>query len=310
MAVRTDLERIDEWWEVGFERDGALGFALFASSADDLWRTIPVPMVVADDAWLGGRLRLRPLVEPAGDDHEGALVSVVSKERVRIFQLHAGRLDELLDRVEKTVDALHGGWTRPEYERHLESLVHRHLKAVAADLDRSVRAANGAEVVVVAPDELRGELQALLSAETRGVNIEWVRGDDDATPAELLETVRPLLAESRRRRRAADLDRWRAELGRRGLATAGWEETLDASADARVRVLFLRRTASRTAYRCPSCERPAATAGLCVLDGVTLVPDDGVELAIRNTLIFGGTVELVDGDELEAADGIGALLRF
>ncbi|MGZ4357859.1 MAG: hypothetical protein ACXVRU_13735, partial [Gaiellaceae bacterium] len=101
VAVRTDLERIDEWWEVGFERDGALGFALFASSADDLWRTIPVPMVVADDAWLGGRLRLRPLVEPAGDDHEGALVSVVSKERVRIFQLHAGRLDEVLDRVEK-----------------------------------------------------------------------------------------------------------------------------------------------------------------------------------------------------------------
>jgi hypothetical protein len=310
VAVRADLERIDGWWQHRFEHDGALGFALFVSSLDDLWRELPLAAVVPDDAGLGARLRLLPLVEPAGNDHEGALVAVVSKERGRILELRGGRLEEVDARYEERADALHGGWARPEHEHHLEMIVHRHLKAVAAEINRRVHAAKGCELALIVPEELRGELEAALSGEARGAIVGWARADDDATPAELLELVQPLLAESRRRRLVDDIERWRAARGRGGPATAGWEDTLEACAEGRVELLLLWRNGTRSAWRCPRCERPDANAGVCVLHGNTLVPDDGVELAIRTTVTYGGTVELIEEDDLEAPDGIAALLRF
>lgn len=310
VAVRADLERIDAWWQTGFAHDGARGFALFISSLDDLWRELPLQAVVPDDAGLGARLLLFPLVEPVANDHEGALVAVVSKEQSRILQLRAGRLEEVDARSEERVAELHGGWARPEYEHHLEMIVHRHLKTAADAIDRSVRAAKAHELALIVPAELRGELEATLSAEAREAIVGWARADDDATPAELLELVRPLLAESRRRRLADDLDRWRAARGRGELATAGWEDTLEACAEARVKLLLLRRHGTCSAWRCPRCERPAANAGVCVLDGARLIPDDGIELAIRTTVTNGGTVELFEEDDLEAPDGIAALLRF
>src|SRR4051812_41662947 len=38
VAVRSDLERIRGWWDNEFDRDGARGLAIFASSTDGLWR--------------------------------------------------------------------------------------------------------------------------------------------------------------------------------------------------------------------------------------------------------------------------------
>ncbi|MGZ4415012.1 MAG: baeRF10 domain-containing protein [Gaiellaceae bacterium] len=311
MSVRSDLERIDEWWEQSFERDGALGFSLFASSADALWRELPLAAVVADEAGLGARLRLRPLVELAGDDHEGALVSVVNRERSRVLRLHAGRLDEIGQRSEERIGALHGGHARPGYDHHLESLAHRHLKAVARDLDTTVHGSEARpELVVVGPEELRGELELSLPPEVRRAIVGWTHAKDDATPSELLDAVRPVLAEARQRRRAACVDRWRVARASDGLATAGWEETLAASAAGRTELLLILRTAQRSAFSCPRCELPAVSAGLCPLHGLRLVPDDGVERAIHDTVAFGGIVELIDGNELDPAHGIGALLRF
>src|SRR5207248_2768301 len=42
LALRDDISRIQSWWESEFVREGARGLAIFASSADDYFRPLPL----------------------------------------------------------------------------------------------------------------------------------------------------------------------------------------------------------------------------------------------------------------------------
>jgi hypothetical protein len=314
VAVRADLVRIDEWWQAGVSRDNALGMALFLSSLDGLSQALPLVDVVADAAGYGPRLRIGPLVEPTANDPEGALIVVVTSRRGEIYRIEAGKLERVVDRHDQ-IPFGRGSRSRAEYQDHLEMLVHRHLKGVEAEVDGTVRAAqrrSGAELelVVIIRDELRGEFEAAASDEVLKAIVGWAHAEEHATPAELLQVARPVLDGARTRRRQSRLERWRAARARDVLATVGWEETLEASADGRVELLLLGRGLSRSAFRCVKCGRPALAAGTCPFDGEQLVRDDGVELAVHETVEHGGTADVVDGEELADAEGIGALLRF
>src|SRR5204863_248022 len=63
VALKADLDRVRSWWDSEFDRDGARGLALFASSLDNLWLTMPLAQSVSDEARLaGGATRGRPAV--------------------------------------------------------------------------------------------------------------------------------------------------------------------------------------------------------------------------------------------------------
>ena len=98
--------------------------------------------------------------------------------------------------------------------------------------------------------------------------------------------------------------------GRKGRATAGWQETLEAASDGRVEQLLVGEGAEHEAFRCPKCGRASATPGPCPVDGERMEPyPDGLDLALHLALSYGGTVVPVNGGTLAEA-GIGALLRF
>jgi peptide subunit release factor 1 (eRF1) len=110
----------------------------------------------------------------------------------------------------------------------------------------------------------------------------------------------------------AVLERWREEIGRNGRAAAGWAQTLEAASDERVELLLFREGANRPAASCPHCGRVSAEGGKCPLDGTSMErSDDGLDLAVHQTLIHGGTVWAVqDHRDLDPVEGIGALLRY
>src|SRR5205085_12201222 len=56
LAVRDDLERIRTWWDDEFDRDGARGVAVFASSADGLFRAVPLREAPKDSVRVGHEL--------------------------------------------------------------------------------------------------------------------------------------------------------------------------------------------------------------------------------------------------------------
>src|SRR6185437_2261619 len=151
-----------------------------------------------------------------------------------------GRLAEEVDESEET-QGQHdqGGWSQARYQRHIEKLVRDHLKTVGSELDRRARRTSDLLLVLVAPEEMRGEIEGLLSAEAREALVGWANAEAHASPSELLEIVRPLIDEGVARREAELVERWRSERGRGARASSGWEETLAAASDARVDVLLL-----------------------------------------------------------------------
>lgn len=310
-ALREDLSRLRRWWNDEFDRDGIRGLAVFASSLDGLLRTLRLSARVPDAVHLGRQLLLRPLTGAVGRG-DGALVAVVSREQGRVFAYADGRLVEEVDESEETPGQHdQGGWAQARYHRHIEKLVHDHLKTVGGELDRRVRDGGDLVLVGVAPEEMRGEIEALLSAEAREALVGWTNAEAHAGPAELLDVVRPLIDESAARRDAELVERWRGERGRGGRVSAGWEETLAAAFDARVEVLLLEEDANREAWECPACGRGSARSGNCPLDGATLEHRaDGADVAVHGVLSHGGTVLALGAGALVDADGIGAVLRF
>jgi peptide chain release factor subunit 1 len=310
LALKDDLQRIRAWWD-DLDLDGAQGVAIFASSADGVFRGLPLAEPAGDLARIGSEFAVTPLLGQLGRD--GALVAFVSRERGTVYRFDGGRLSEVVDESEEAPGQhSQGGWSQARYQRHIEKIVQQHLKAVGEEIDKQARRANGVQMVVVAPEEMRGDFEGALSTEARESIVGWTTAEAHAGPKELLGVVRPLLDEARARVEQAELERWQEEHGRGGRAAAGWKQTLDAASDGRVDVLLLDETSGgHQAWQCPQCGRASADGGKCPLDDTKLEEaPDGAELAIHRTLAHGGSIVRLGAGALGDASGIAATLRY
>ncbi|HET7572125.1 MAG TPA: Vms1/Ankzf1 family peptidyl-tRNA hydrolase [Gaiellaceae bacterium] len=312
-GLKADLERLAQWFEADFRRDGARGVAIFAAGLDNLFTPLSLPWAVEDDARIAAQLYLAPLVRLVGRG-DGALVAYVGRERGDVYRLRAGQLVPLADQTTE-VPGRHdqGGWSQARYERHIETIVDRHLRDVADALDTCVRRLRGVRVVLVGPEETRSGFEEILSHEVRSCLVGWASAEAHADPQRLLAAAQPLLDEWRTGRVDELLGRWREEAAKNGRAATGWEETLEAASDGRVELLLVQDGADQAAWECPACGRASMTDGTCPLDGTTLErADAGLDLAVHQTLTHGGTVEVIGEEhrDLEPVGGVAALLRF
>jgi peptide chain release factor subunit 1 len=311
-ALKADFERIATWFDDEFERDGSQGLAVFAAGLDNFWRTLALPEPVRDSARVSRDFYVSPLVSLVSRG-DGTIVAVVGREQGQLYRLRAGRLEEIAEHYdEQPGQHDQGGWSQSRYQRHIEKLVQEHLKGVAQELDRSKRQLQSPKIVLVGSEEMRSEFTSALSAEVRASLVGWTQAQAQAGAAEILQAVTPVLEKAESKDEAEVIERWREEAGRNGRAASGWEQTLEASSDARVELLLFQEGADRPAYRCPACGRAAVSEGSCPLDGTRLEPtDSGLDLAVHQTLAHGGAVWAIrHHQDLAPAEGIGALLRF
>jgi peptide chain release factor subunit 1 len=311
-GLKADFTRIQDYYEREFTREGARGLAVFIAGLDNVWRPLALTEPVRDDVKVGRTLYLAPLVPLIGRG-EGAVVVVVGRERGRFYRLRGGRLEELVDHTEEQPGQHdQGGWSQARYQRHIETLVHDHLKEVAEELDRVVRRLHGPQVVVISSEETRADFDDLLSKDAGAAIVGWTHAEAHAQAPELLELATPVLERWRAEQEQAALERWREEAGRDGRAAAGWEQTLEAASDGRVDLLLFQDGADHPAARCPRCGRVALEDGKCPLDGTSMErSEEGLDLAVHQTLIHGGSVWAVQHrQDLEPVEGIGALLRY
>lgn len=311
-ALKSDFERIATWFDDDFERNGSQGLAVFAAGLDNFWRTLPLPEPVRDSAKVGRDFYLSPLV-PLVSRGDGTIVAVVGREQGQLYRLLAGRLEEIAEHYDEAPRQHdQGGWSQGRYQRHIEKLVHDHLKGVAQELDRSKRQLQSPRIVLVCSEEMRSEFSDALSAEARASLVGWTPAQAQAGPVGILQAVTPVLEEAEAKDEAEVIDRWREEAGRNARAASGWEQTLEASSDARVELLLFEDGTDRPAFRCPACGRATVSEGSCPLDGTRLEPtDSGLDLAVHQTLAHGGAVWAIrHHEDLAPVEGIGALLRF
>jgi peptide chain release factor subunit 1 len=311
MAIRDDLARLNAWWEDELTHAGARGFAVFASAADDFFRALQLPDPPGDAVHVGSSLHVTPIVGQFSDD--GSLVAAVSRERGTLYRVQSGRLVELLDNsLEQPGRHDQGGWSQARYQRHIETLVLRHLKAVSTELDRTVRQLGaGLGIVVVAPEEARAELERELSHETRRAIVGSTSAEAHAGPADLLALARPFFDQARARLEHDVLERWQEARGRGERSAEGWQQVLDAAADGRVETLLLEERSDRQVWECPRCGRASVEPGLCPVDEVAFEePGEGADAAIRQTVAHGGTFVRLAAGALGDGAEIGALLRY
>ncbi len=311
-ALRNDLERIRRYVDDEFDRDGARGLALFCSGSDNLWQPLPLSEHVPDELRVGRELYLAPLVPLVGGN-DGAFVGVVGRERGDLYRLENGRLVTVEERFdEQPGQHDQGGWSQARYERHIENLVHQHLKAFGELLDRRVRAARDARVVLVCAEDMRSEVTGVLAPETQAAIVGWATAEAHAGTAELLEVATPLLEAARAKDERRALDRWQEEAGKQGRAASGWEQVLEAASDGRVECLLFREGASREAFQCPRCGRGSIQGGACPLDGTSMDPHgDALDLAVHQVLSHGGSVLAIrSSPDLDSVEGVAALLRY
>jgi len=311
-GLRKDVQRLRDYFEQEFDRDGTLGLAIFCAALDNLWVPLPLSARVPDAVKVNRNLYLEPLVSLVGRG-EGALVIFVGRERGDLYRLRAGRLEEIVDQHDETPGRHdQGGWSQARYQRHIEKLVHDHLKEVAEHVDERLRRLRGPRLIVVASEETRAEFEDVLSNEARKAIIGWTTAEAHATPADLLELVEPLLESWRAEQETEVVERWKEEAGRNARAASGWSKTLEAASDGRVDLLLFQEGAGHEAWECPACGRVGIEGGACPLDGTQMEQrDDGLDLAVHQTLAHGGTVLAIrQRQDLEPVEGVGALLRF
>ncbi len=308
-ALKADLERIDEFFQ-GLDRDGVRGMAVFASQLDSVWRTLRLPQAVNDAVKVNKEFHLSPLV-PLLRGLDGTLVVQVGREQGRFFRLDRGQLHEVADHTEDTAGPHdQGGWSQARYQRHIDKLVHEHLKTVADELDKR-RRGGAPRIVLVGPEEMKSDFIEKLSKETQQAVVGWTHAEAHANAAELLETAMPLLEEARAEEETELAEAWKEAAGKGGRAASGWAETLEAASDAAVETLLVQDGAEQPAFECPKCGRAQLEGGDCPLDGTLMEPDEGLDLAVRLTLAMGGSVvPLSYSQDLAPVGGIGALLRF
>jgi len=311
-GLRDDVDRLREFFDTDFSREGSHGYAVYSAGLDNAWQPLPLSERVPDLVKVGRTFYLAPLVPLIGRG-DGVLVAFVGRERGDLYRLRGGRLEELAKEFDEQPGRHdQGGWSQSRYQRHIEKLVQDHLKDVASTLDRLLRQLRRPRVVLVAGEEMRAELEEELSTEVRDAIIGWASADAHATPAQLLETVEPLLERWRADQEASAVERWQEAAGRNGRAASGWAQTLEAASDGRVELLLFEDGADHTAWQCPACGRLAVEAGTCPLDGTQLEESrDGLDLAVHQTLAHGGTVwALRERQDLDPVEGIGAVLRY
>jgi peptide chain release factor subunit 1 len=312
-GVQADLERIRRWFAEDFDRSGTVGVAVFACSPDGLFRTLSLAAPVDDAIHLDRELMLAPLVGLVGKG-DGPLVAVVNRERGDVYRLEDGSFVQVADLNEEQGGMRRsdqGGWSQANYQRWFDEMAEKHVKEVAEELNRRVRARR-VPVVVVGPEELRSEFVDALAQETRTALLGWAAAEAHATPAQVLHAISPLLEEAEAAEEAELLERWRGLAARGERGTAGWAATLEALSDGRVEVLLVAEGANRTVWQCPACGRAAASPGECPLDGIAMDErENGVDVAVHRALAHGSRVEVVHHhDDLGPAEGIGALLRY
>jgi peptide chain release factor subunit 1 len=311
-GLKGDFERLRQYFDGEFDRDGAQGLAVFTAGPDNVWSVVGLPWKVADAARVADDFLLSPLVPLLGRG-TGTLVAVVGREQGRVLALRGGRLREVADRTEET-QGRHdqGGWSQARFQRHIDNLALAHFKEVAEELERRYRRLGRPRIVVVAGEETQAEFADVLPAELEEAVIGWTNADAHASDSELEALVQPFLDEWRQTREREAIERWREEVGKNALGVSGWADTLEAASDGRVELLLHQAGVQRDAHRCPACGRASLTATTCPLDGTTMEHrDDALDLAVRLTLAYGGDLlALEHGQDLEPVDGIGAVLRF
>jgi peptide chain release factor subunit 1 len=312
-SVQHDLDRIERLVQDGVDRSRVRGLAIFACSADDLWKVVELPVRVES------RVVINPMpavgqLEALLQDNEAIGVLLADKHRARLFVFELGELVEHSELFEEPGrdEGPRGERDRGDNAQSVEERVHQHLRHAADVAFRVWRRHRFEHLAIAAPDQLVATLEAALHPYLRDRLRGRLQVPVGAAHGAVLAAAQQIESDVIRRRDAALVDRLRSAVagGRRGVAGLG--AVADALADHRIDWLVVSKGYDSPGWRCDRCGRLATIGRRCKRCGDEMVEiDDLVEEVTQEALAQSCRVDICTGNaDLDVMGRIGALLRY
>ena len=296
--------------------------AIFSSAADGFFRAFSLQVPLRSRARLMPEPYLKPLADLL-DSYGGYGVALADKQGVRVFHFHLGELREqegTLGEVVKQVKrgrnstrGQRGGRVQsPGGGRHTEEVVARNMRdsaQFAADFfaDKQVR-----RILLGGTDENLAQFRAELPRSLQALVMGTFHMDMNASHDEVLRRAMQVAEEAEARSEAKLVQTVITAAAKGQDGVVGLADTLSAAHAGRVMTLLLSEGYRAPGYQCGGCGYLAAqSADSCPFCGGAFNQiEDAVEFAVRKVMRDGGEVEIVRSPELQAAGGIGGLLRY
>ena len=265
----------------------AKGLAIFASTTDDLFETIPCDVPFERPSMhVDAVPHLYPLAQ-VNDRYPryAALLMDTNSAALYVFALGAAQRRESVQ-GEKTRRTSMGGWSQARYQRRARNFHKQHVKEVVDLLDKIVSEERLNHIVIACDEVARGFLMAQLPKHLAGKLIDLLNVDVKSLPEhELLTETMAALHHADAKTDAEHVERmlgaWRAG----GLAVAGIEATMRALEMREVEELLI-------------AAKPNLVGGPA---------DELVAKAQQNS----ARIRFIEDDDLLVdVGGVGALLRF
>ena len=310
-ALRTDLERVREVLNGDVAADGARGVAVFACEPEDLLEVVPLRHPIDSRVVLDESPYVEPLVHAGAAERWCVLLA-----NRRVARLFTGTGDELSE-TDRIVDDVHrrhekGGWSQANYQRSVEKEVEDHV-AHTAEVTFALYKRRGFDRLLVgAPDELVGDVEAKLHPYLRERLAGRVSIDiENASVDRVRAAAAGRIADHARGREREALDRLAQGVGSGDRGAAGLSSVLAALNEARVEVLLVARGLDAPGLCDPATGLLYATPE-DVPDGATATPvTDIVEKAIEKAIEQSAEIIGIRfHEDLGPLGGIGAVLRY
>ncbi|HUP01780.1 MAG TPA: Vms1/Ankzf1 family peptidyl-tRNA hydrolase [Gemmatimonadota bacterium] len=314
--IEADRNRLLAYLEEEIE-PSVQSVAVYASRRDDLWEALTFRTTFEQHRLVIGPVpHLYPLVKLA-DQAPLYAVCVADSDQARIVVCGLGEVLTQEDfEAPQPIDRTRvAGWAEVRYQSRIEDHIHKNAREIVERLTEIVTRREVDYVILAGDEFILGELRKSLTPAIREKLIEEERIPIEASAQEILartiSVVRKTEAADSRRLADTVVDRFRAG----GLAVAGLGATIEALNQEQVdQLLLAERFDGRPGWQCPQCRvlgqppRPAA----CPFCGAPLPEEiDLREAMVRRAERTGRRVEIVESHpELEALDGVGALLRY
>ncbi len=317
-----DFEAIEKYFEHEYDWSGR-GVVVFSSQKDGFWRTYaPNVPLRTSRLEVGPSPFIRPLIRLL-DTYGSYGVVIVDRQGARLFDFHMGELVETegvlgeeVRKIKKGGGSSRGGASRSgggggsQREREIAT---QNLRSTADATAAFVEQKKHKHLLIAGTDETVAQFREMLPKPVQEIVVGTFAIDMNATENQVMDRSLEIVQHADQRREAELVDKVITGAAKGSNGVIRLDDTLGAVSEGRVQVLVVSDGFRAPGYRCQSCSYlTAQELSACPFCGgkVAEIPD-AVELAIQRVTEQSGQTEFIeDKEKLDAAGGIGALLRY
>ena len=319
--AEEDLKAVKNYFDNEFNWQQNRSGVIFSNQKQDFFQAYPLDIEVPDQTQFTRELLLSTLI-CLMQTTSGYGVALVDQQQARLMAFQMGELvEEDLYEGDEIQRIKHGGGSHPTGRwggdegdgEHVDTIRNRNLREAANKAGQFFSKAKvrriflgGADPTLAAfRDQLPKTWQSLISG-TFTIDI-------NAKPQEVKKIILELGNNQDQKKQDALIESVITETAKGKLGVLRTEDVLGAVREGRVQTLLLNSEFHQAGFRCTGCGyltvQEMEDCPFC--GSVFQQIDDAAELAVRDVLNAGGSVELLnDHPALREHGGIGALLRY